>query len=155
MSRRTPVQFRHSGGLRLAGGMALLGALAGFALSGLPAALFGALAAGGAGLLSSPTRIHRFRPSNQAVLTWIEVLGIALTHRRVLATFEDVEEVSVTEGPGDRVHVTVALEGRGPATLEVAGSAGAEDLRQRADKLRGLLARGEAPRSDAPHEEVE
>ena len=152
--RRTPVQFRHSGGLRLAGWMGFAGALAGLALSGLPAAAFGALGLGGAALLSMPTRVHRFRPAREAVLTWVEVLGIALTHKRVVATFEDVEEVGVTETPGGGVQVRLRLEGRPAATLEVAGAGQADDLRRRAEQLR-LLVEPDAARAKAAPPEVE
>lgn len=152
--RPTPVQFRHRGGLRLAAGLAIAGGLAGLALSGLPAAAFGALAAGAAALLTMPTRIHRFRSAKGAVLTWVEVLGIALTHRRVLATFEDVEEVTIQEAPRGGVTATFRLEGRAPAILEVAGARRAADLRGRVEKLRRLV-EPEEPRSSAAPTEVD
>lgn len=154
MSRPTPVQFRHSGGLRLAAALAALGGVSGLVLAGLAGAAFGALAAGAAGLLSMPTRVHRFRPARQAVLTWIEVLGIPLTQRRVLATFEDVEAVTTRDHPGGAVTVRFQLAGRPVATLEVAGSRRAEDLRRRADQLRQLLQRAESRESGAPTDDV-
>lgn len=147
--RRTPVQFRQPGGPALSRGMAVAGAVLGGMAGGLAGAAFGALAAGAAGWLTAPTRVHRFRPARGAVLTWIEVLGIPLTQRRVVATFEDVEAVEVAARDG-AVAVAVRVEGQGTWTLEAAAEGSAADLRQRADKLRWLVEGRGARESGAP-----